>query len=74
MSPFGAKRPREDAIPPLHPSATGKGIVDLDACPSHLTPMPKAAKTEIELLRTWTLSAAATLGSFVRAKGILQEI
>ncbi|MCB5202810.1 hypothetical protein LH464_10020 [Neorhizobium sp. T786] len=36
--------------------------------------MPKAAKTDIELLRTWTLSAAATLGSSVRAKGILQEI
>jgi len=36
--------------------------------------MPKTAKTDIELLRTWTLSAAATLGSSVRAKGILQEI
>jgi hypothetical protein len=36
--------------------------------------MPKAAKTGIELLRTWTLSPAATLGSSVRAKGILQEI
>lgn len=36
--------------------------------------MPNAAKTEIELLRTWTLSAASTLGSFVRAKGILQEV
>ncbi len=36
--------------------------------------MPKPAKTDIELLRTWTLSPAATLGSSVRAKGILQEI
>jgi hypothetical protein len=36
--------------------------------------MPKVTKTEIELLRTWTLSAASTLGSFVRAKGILQEV
>lgn len=36
--------------------------------------MPKSPKTDIELLRTWTLSAAATLGSSVRAKGILQEI
>ncbi|MCQ1855372.1 hypothetical protein [Neorhizobium galegae] len=36
--------------------------------------MPKTEKTEIELLRTWTLSPAATLGSSVRAKGILQEI
>jgi hypothetical protein len=35
--------------------------------------MPKAANTDIELLRTWTLSPAATLGSSVRAKGILQE-
>ncbi|MFP5078328.1 hypothetical protein ACLE20_13550 [Rhizobium sp. YIM 134829] len=31
-------------------------------------------KTDIELIRTWTLSAAATLGSSVRAKGLLQEI
>ncbi|MGI2035180.1 hypothetical protein ACRQ1B_22620 [Rhizobium panacihumi] len=36
--------------------------------------MPKSANTDIELLRTWTLSPAATLGSSVRAKGILQEI
>jgi hypothetical protein len=36
--------------------------------------MPKHEKNDIELLRTWTLSPAATLGSSVRAKGILQEI
>jgi hypothetical protein len=36
--------------------------------------MPKIVKTDIELLKTWTLSPAATLGSSVRAKGILQEI
>ncbi|MFN7103465.1 MAG: hypothetical protein ACK4N1_12690 [Pseudorhizobium sp.] len=36
--------------------------------------MPKAANSQIELLRTWTLSPAATLGSSVRAKGILQEV
>ena len=36
--------------------------------------MPKVGQTDIELLRTWTLSPAATLGSAVRAKGILQEI
>lgn len=36
--------------------------------------MPKAANSDIELLRTWTLSPAATLGSSVRAKGILQEL
>lgn len=36
--------------------------------------MPKHQKNDVELLRTWTLSPAATLGSFVRAKGILQEI
>jgi hypothetical protein len=40
----------------------------------HLGKMPKHDKNDIELLRTWTLSAAATLGSSVRAKGILQEI
>lgn len=36
--------------------------------------MAKVEKTDIELLRTWTLSPASTLGSAVRAKGILQEI
>jgi hypothetical protein len=36
--------------------------------------MPKRDKTDIELLKTWTLSSAVTLGSSVRAKGILQEI
>lgn len=61
-------------MPPLHLSTLSNGVVDLDLCQSHLTRMPKAAKTDIELLRTWTLSAAATLGSSVRAKGILQEI
>lgn len=35
--------------------------------------MPKVANTEIELIRTWTLPTAATLGSSVRAEGILQE-
>ncbi len=36
--------------------------------------MPKHHHAEIELIRTWTLSPAATLGSSVRAKGILQEL
>ncbi|WP_105430990.1 hypothetical protein [Neorhizobium sp. T6_25] len=36
--------------------------------------MPKHEKNEIELLRTWTLTPAATLGSSVRAKGILLEM
>ena len=36
--------------------------------------MPKTTNTDIELLRTWSLSSAATLGSSARAKGILQEI
>jgi hypothetical protein len=36
--------------------------------------MPKSEKSVVELLRTWTLSPAATLGSSVRAKGILQEV
>jgi hypothetical protein len=53
---------------------TGNGIIDLDGCESHLTRMPKSANNDIELLRTWTLSPVATLGSSVRAKGILQEI
>jgi hypothetical protein len=36
--------------------------------------MPKHEKNDIELLRTWTLPSKATLGSAVRAKGILLEM
>lgn len=36
--------------------------------------MPKKPKNDIELLKTWTLPPDATLGSSVRAKGILLEI
>ncbi|WP_284760062.1 hypothetical protein [Agrobacterium sp. fls2-241-TYG-188a] len=36
--------------------------------------MPKREKDEIELIRTWTLPATVTMGSAVRAKGVLQEI
>lgn len=36
--------------------------------------MPKNDTSDIELLRTWTLTPAATLGSAVRAKGILLEL
>jgi hypothetical protein len=36
--------------------------------------MTKKQKDDIELLRTWALSAAATMGSAVRAKGLLQEV
>ncbi len=36
--------------------------------------MRKQDKSDIELIRTWTLPATVTMGSAVRAKGILQEI
>ncbi len=36
--------------------------------------MPKHDKNHIELLKTWVLPPAATLGSSVRMKGILLEI
>ncbi|TDK31380.1 hypothetical protein E2F50_20070 [Rhizobium deserti] len=36
--------------------------------------MPKHEKNDIELLRTWTLPSKATLGSSVRAHGILLEM
>ncbi|MFD1328742.1 hypothetical protein [Mycoplana ramosa] len=36
--------------------------------------MAKDKPSDIELLRTWTLTPAATLGSAVRAKGILLEL
>lgn len=35
---------------------------------------PENEMTDVELIRTWTLPPAATMGSAVRAKGILQEI
>jgi hypothetical protein len=40
----------------------------------HLFDMPKKEKNDVELIRGWTLLTSATLGSAVRAKGILQEI
>ena len=36
--------------------------------------MRKQDKSDIALIRTWTLPATVTMGSAVRAKGILQEI
>jgi hypothetical protein len=36
--------------------------------------MAKREKDDVELLKTWTLSSVATLGSSVRAKGILLEM
>ena len=48
--------------------------VDVAECETHLSFMPKHEKNEIEFLRTWTLTPAATLGSSVRAKGILLEM
>ncbi len=36
--------------------------------------MPKREKNEVELIKTWTLPTTVTMGSSVRAKGVLQEI
>ena len=36
--------------------------------------MPKRPQNDIELLKTWTLPTAATLGSSVRTRGILLEM
>ncbi|UNK40650.1 hypothetical protein MNR02_20540 (plasmid) [Shinella sp. H4-D48] len=36
--------------------------------------MPKQEKNHVELIKAWTLSPMVTMGSSVRAKGILQEI
>lgn len=36
--------------------------------------MPKSETSDIELIRTWVLAPTATLGSAVRAKGILLEL
>jgi hypothetical protein len=36
--------------------------------------MPKHRTNDVEFIKTWTLSSASTMGSAVRAKGILQEL
>lgn len=36
--------------------------------------MPKREHNDIELVRTWTLPVAVTLGSAKRAKGVFQEL
>ncbi|MDE1995067.1 MAG: hypothetical protein KGI75_21375, partial [Rhizobiaceae bacterium] len=41
---------------------------------THVALMPKNEKHDVELLKTWTLTTSATMGSSVRAKGILQEM
>lgn len=49
--------------------------VDVTAGSIHLMEMTKAKDSaEPELIKTWSLSTSVTLGSAVRAKGILQEI
>lgn len=53
---------------------TGAPRVDVPISQSHVQGMPKTEKPDIELIRSWTLPASATLGSAVRAKGILLEI
>jgi tRNA threonylcarbamoyladenosine modification (KEOPS) complex Pcc1 subunit len=48
--------------------------VDADNNRTHLDVMRKNETNDIELLRTWTLSPTATMGSALRVKGILQEL
>jgi len=48
--------------------------VDLERVSHHLGEMPKREQNDIELIRSWTLSSSVTMGSSVRAKGLLQEI
>jgi hypothetical protein len=36
--------------------------------------MRKEQKNDVELLKTWRLASAATMGSAVRARGILLEL
>jgi hypothetical protein len=55
-------------------SRTKIGFIDRRYRSHHLGGMAKREKNDIELIRTWTLSAAVTMGSSVRAKGLLQEI
>lgn len=74
-------RRRKTPVPALlpwprvgRPHSVTVSLVEEGPCGHHLVCMPKTEKSDIELIRTWTLSTAMTLGSSVRAKGILQEI
>lgn len=49
-------------------------IIDVERRGSHPGAMPKHEKNDVELVRTWVLPPAATLGSSIRAKGILLEL
>lgn len=49
-------------------------LVDFTRTGTHVSGMPKESTSDVELIRTWTLTPAATLGSAVRAKGILLEL
>jgi len=48
--------------------------VDEGSPATHLNAMRKEQKNDVELLKTWRLASAATMGSAVRAKGILLEL
>lgn len=50
------------------------GLVDEERAATHFITMRKEQKNDVELLKTWRLLPAATLGSAVRAKGILMEL
>jgi hypothetical protein len=56
------------------PSERHVPSVDLSGRGTYLRFMPKEEKYDIELIRTWALPSAVTLGSSVRAKGILLEM
>lgn len=58
----------------LHFFARAIGCIDRGDQPYHVRGMAKREKNDIELIKTWTLSAAVTMGSSARARGLLQEI
>lgn len=49
-------------------------VVDVGSRTYHVRSMPKHEKSAVELIRTWPLAGDVTMGSSVRAKGILQEV
>ncbi len=55
-------------------SVSSNNVIDEMTDETHLGAMAKHDKSHVELLKTWVLPPAATLGSSVRMKGILLEI
>src|SRR5690606_20713152 len=72
----GGRRPRQTKPTPLGKRIGRRGLVEGSPAGRHLSAMPKSPKPKppTRLIQEWPLSPAATMGSAVRAKGILLEV